>query len=68
MSRALNLLRRPDLWLAALLAAPGLALAAPPLFEDETVLALKLEAPFRTILRDRNEPEFQPARIVTAGR
>ena len=66
MSRAPNLLRRPDLWLAAVLAAPGLALAAPPLFEDETVLALKLEAPFRTILRDRDEPEYQPARIVAA--
>ena len=66
MSRAPNMLRRPDLWLAAMLAAPGLTLAAPPLFEDETMLALKLEAPFRTILRDRDDPEYQPARIVTA--
>ena len=62
-----NLLRRPALWLAAVLASPGLASAAPALFEDETVLALKLEAPFRTILRDRNDPEYQPARIVAAG-
>jgi hypothetical protein len=62
-----NLLRRPVLWLAAMLASPGFAAAAPALFEDETVLALRLEAPFRTILRDRNEPEYQPARIVAAG-
>ena len=66
MSRAPNLLVHSTLWLAAALAAPGLTLAAPPLFEDETVLALKLEAPFRTILRDRDDPEYQPARIVTA--
>ena len=61
-----NLLRRPALWLAAVLVSPGLASAA-PLFEDEAVLALKLEAPFRTILRDRNQPEYQPARIVAPG-
>jgi hypothetical protein len=64
MSRGPSLLRRLARWWIAVLASPGIAAAAPALFQDETVLALKLEAPFRTILRSRNDPEYQPARIV----
>ncbi len=53
--------------MTAALAWPGLAAAAPALFETETVLELKLEAPLRIILRDRDDPQDQPARIVAAG-
>jgi hypothetical protein len=69
MSRASNLLGRAALRWVAVLALPGFAAAAPALFEDETVLALKLEAPFREILRTRDaaEPEYQPARMVVSG-
>jgi hypothetical protein len=55
---------RVTLWLAALAAIPAAAPAA-TLFEADDVLTLRIEAPFRTVLRTRNDPEYQPARIVT---
>jgi hypothetical protein len=55
-------------WLVLVLAAVPIGLPAAPgdLFATEQPLVLRLEAPLRTILRQRNNPEYQRARIVAA--
>jgi hypothetical protein len=54
-------------WAAIALAAllPSLSRAAPStLFDAATPFAIRLEAPFQTVLRQRDNPEYQPARVV----
>jgi hypothetical protein len=37
------------------------------LFLDDEPLVIRLEAPLRTVFADRDDPEFQPARIEVAN-
>jgi hypothetical protein len=67
MARDSNPLRHA-LAIATALAAtvlPRIAPAAPDeLFGSDAPFAIRLEAPFTTVLRQRADPEYQPARIV----
>lgn len=51
---------------ALLLAGPASAQES-ALFLDDEPLTLRLEAPLRTVFADRDDPEFQPARIEVAN-
>jgi len=69
MLRCSNPFRDRAPWLACAFALlPTIALAAPAddLFTTDQRLSLRLEAPLRTILQQRNRPEYQPARMVAA--
>ena len=68
MPRGSTSLRRSAFWQVVLLvAAPfGGAVAAPgELFDSEQPLSLRLEAPLRTVFQQRNDPEYQPAKLIT---
>ncbi|HEX5047109.1 MAG TPA: hypothetical protein VFX89_08325 [Gammaproteobacteria bacterium] len=54
--------------LAVAAAMPAISWAAPSaLFAGEAPLAIRIEAPFQTVLRQRDDPEYQPGRVAAAG-
>jgi hypothetical protein len=69
MLRGSDPLRRPMSGLSLLLALLPFTVSAAPgeLFASEQPLSFRLEAPLRTILADRSDPEYRPARIIVAG-
>jgi hypothetical protein len=69
MGRDSNPLRLARWVLLALAALVPLASRAAPsvLFADDAQISMRLEAPFATLLRQRENPEYQPARIVAGA-
>jgi hypothetical protein len=53
--------------LSALLLAGAAAAQESALFLDDEPLAVRLEAPLRTVFADRDDPDYQPARIEVAN-
>ena len=60
-------LRRAILKLPLVLGLLPSAVPAAELFAADQPLSLRLEAPLRTIFRERDDPKFRPSRIVVAG-
>jgi hypothetical protein len=53
--------------LSALILTAAAAAQESTLFLDDEPLAIRLEAPLRTVLADRDDPQYQPARIEVAN-
>jgi hypothetical protein len=53
--------------MSALLSAGAASAEVSTLFVDDEPLAIRLEAPLRTVFADGDDPEYQPARIEVAN-